>query len=280
MDLMKWKSPRAPSGGVRGGLLARYPRERREADRAAVLDLLREVQIPNPGVAMDKLPYEFSGGQRQRIMIAMALLPEPDLIVADEPTTALDVTIQAQILRLLFQLVRDRSVSVLFTTHDLGTAYEICDRITVMYAGQEVESAPTAEFFRAAPPLYREAPREPAQPRGRHPGHPGRDPEPDRSAARLPLPHPLRARRRGLPASPTRGFERGPRASAPLPPPPSGSAAMITAEHPAPRERRQGPPPPLLEVRNLAKHFRIRGSRRSQRHLLRALDGVLVRGPA
>ena len=149
MDLMKWKSPRAPSGGVRGGLLARYPRERREADRAAVLDLLREVQIPNPAVAMDKLPYEFSGGQRQRIMIAMALLPEPDLIVADEPTTALDVTIQAQILRLLFQLVRDRSVSVLFTTHDLGTAYEICDRITVMYAGQEVESAPTAEFFRA-----------------------------------------------------------------------------------------------------------------------------------
>jgi peptide/nickel transport system ATP-binding protein len=81
--------------------------------------------------------------------IAMALLPEPDLIVADEPTTALDVTIQAQILRLLYRLVGERGVSLLFTTHDLGTAYEICNRITVMYAGQEVESAPTAAFFRA-----------------------------------------------------------------------------------------------------------------------------------
>jgi len=149
MDLMKWKSPRAPrrDGAHAPALLTRYPRERRRADRAAVVDLLREVQIPNPEAALDKLPYELSGGQRQRIMIAMALLPEPDLIVADEPTTALDVTIQAQILRLLVRLVRERGVSVLFTTHDLGTAYEICDRITVMYAGQEVESAPTADFF-------------------------------------------------------------------------------------------------------------------------------------
>ncbi len=149
MELMKWKSPRAPVGGDRGALLKRYPRKRRHADREAVLDLLREVQIPNPASAMDKLPDELSGGQRQRIMIAMALLPEPDLIVADEPTTALDVTIQAQILRLLYRLVGERGVSLLFTTHDLGTAYEICDRITVMYAGQEVESAPTAAFFRA-----------------------------------------------------------------------------------------------------------------------------------
>ena len=151
MDLMKWKSPRAGRrDGARGpALLTRYPRERRRADHAAVIQLLREVQIPSPEAAMDKLPYELSGGQRQRIMIAMALLPEPDLIVADEPTTALDVTIQAQILRLLFRLVHERGVSVLFTTHDLGTAYEICDRITVMYAGQEVESAPTPEFFRA-----------------------------------------------------------------------------------------------------------------------------------
>jgi peptide/nickel transport system ATP-binding protein len=80
-------------------------------------------------------------------MIAMALLTNPDLIIADEPTTALDVTIQAQILKLLRSLAKDRGVSVLLTTHDLGIAYEICDDITVMYAGQEVETAPVAEFF-------------------------------------------------------------------------------------------------------------------------------------
>ena len=87
-------------------------------------------------------------------MIALALLPEPKLIIADEPTTALDVTIQAQILKLLRRLATERRVSVLFTTHDLGTAYEICDRITVMYAGQEVESAPSDEFFAAPRHVY------------------------------------------------------------------------------------------------------------------------------
>ena len=114
---------------------------------AAAIDLLRAVQIPDPERALGKLPHEFSGGQRQRLMIAMALLPQPDLVIADEPTTALDVTIQAQILKLLKPLAKERGVSVLFTTHDLGTAYEICDDVTVMYAGQEVETAPVAEFF-------------------------------------------------------------------------------------------------------------------------------------
>jgi peptide/nickel transport system ATP-binding protein len=116
-------------------------------DRHAVLDMLRSVQIPQPESIFSKLPSEFSGGQRQRLMIAMALLPEPDLVIADEPTTALDVTIQAQILKLLRTLARDRGVSILLTTHDLGAAYEICDRITVMYAGQEVETAPVGDFF-------------------------------------------------------------------------------------------------------------------------------------
>jgi peptide/nickel transport system ATP-binding protein len=89
-------------------------------------------------------------------MIAMALLPRPDLIIADEPTTSLDVTIQAQILRLLRELVKERGVSVLFTTHDLGTAHEICDRIVVMYAGQEMEAASRDAFFgRPAHPYTR-----------------------------------------------------------------------------------------------------------------------------
>ena len=156
MDLMKWKSPRAANGGAPASILGRYPRERYRADREAVLDTLRAVQIPEPARALRRLPHEFSGGQRQRLMIAMALLPRPDLIIADEPTTALDVTIQAQILKLLRALVKERGVSVLFTTHDLGTAHEICDRVVVMYAGQEMEAAPTDAFFgRPAHPYTR-----------------------------------------------------------------------------------------------------------------------------
>ena len=154
MDLMKWKSPRSSHGP--GSTLSRYPRERRRADREAVLETLRAVQIPEPARALGRLPHEFSGGQRQRLMIAMALLPRPDLIIADEPTTSLDVTIQAQILRLLRELVKERGVSVLFTTHDLGTAHEICDRVVVMYAGQEMEAAPAEAFFgRPAHPYTR-----------------------------------------------------------------------------------------------------------------------------
>ncbi len=144
-ELMKWKSPGSdPASASRF-----YPRARRRADRARVLDLLRTVQLPDPEGILKKYPHEVSGGQRQRLMIAMALLPEPQLIIADEPTTALDVTIQAQILKLLKRLAAERHVSVLFTTHDLGTAHEICDRVTVMYAGQEVESAPSDDFFAA-----------------------------------------------------------------------------------------------------------------------------------
>src|SRR5262249_6376656 len=146
MDLMKWKSPRGDANGARSAL-SRYPRERYRADRDAVLETLRAVQIPEPARALRRLPHQFSGGQRRRLLIAMALLPRPDLIIADEPTTALDVTIQAQILRLLRELVKERGVSVLFTTHDLGTAHEICDRVVVMYAGQEMEAAPAEAFF-------------------------------------------------------------------------------------------------------------------------------------
>jgi peptide/nickel transport system ATP-binding protein len=148
MELMKWNSPRraATEPGL-GALLTPYPRQRYRADRAAAIAMLNEVQIPDPERAFQQLPEQFSGGQRQRLMLAMALLINPSLVIADEPTTALDVTIQAQILKLLKALAKDRGVSVLLTTHDLGTAYEICDEITVMYAGQEVETAPVAEFF-------------------------------------------------------------------------------------------------------------------------------------
>jgi peptide/nickel transport system ATP-binding protein len=149
LELMKWKSPRRGERrrSTWPGVLAVYPRERRARDLETILNMLRAVQIPDPEQALTKLPRELSGGQRQRIMIAMALLPEPELIIADEPTTALDVTVQAQILRLLYREVKSRQVSVLFTTHDLGTAWEICDRVVVMYAGQEIEAAPKDAFF-------------------------------------------------------------------------------------------------------------------------------------
>jgi peptide/nickel transport system ATP-binding protein len=148
-DLMKWKSPLRRTGrSVRmPSLLAPYPRDRRRLDREKIMETLDSVQLPQPAQILRKYPHEVSGGQRQRLMIAMALLPEPDLIIADEPTTALDVTIQAQILGLLRRLANERGVAVLLTTHDLGSAYEICDTITVMYAGQEVEAAPIDIFF-------------------------------------------------------------------------------------------------------------------------------------
>ncbi len=148
MELMKWKSPRRdPAERGLGAFLTPYPSARRKADREDALKCLEEVQIPDPEQAFAKLPEQFSGGQRQRLMIAMALMTRPDLIIADEPTTALDVTIQAQILKLIKSLTATHGVSVLLTTHDLGTAYEICDDITVMYAGQEVERAPVDRFF-------------------------------------------------------------------------------------------------------------------------------------
>lgn len=122
-------------------------RNRGRAAKQRIMDMFARVQLPDPPAIMRRYPHEMSGGQLQRVLIAMALLREPRFLVADEPTTALDVTIQAQILTLLRDLALEQRVSVLFTTHDLGAAWEICDRITVMYAGQEVETALAAEFF-------------------------------------------------------------------------------------------------------------------------------------
>ncbi len=118
----------------------------REALNRAV-ELLRSVGIPNPEGRVHHYPHEFSGGMRQRVMIAMALALEPDMLIADEPTTALDVTVQAQILRLIDQLNRDRDLAVIIITHDLGVVAEVADRVVVMYAGQIVEDASLDEIF-------------------------------------------------------------------------------------------------------------------------------------
>lgn len=111
------------------------------------VELLRSVGIPNPERRVRDYPHEFSGGMRQRVMIAMALALEPEVLIADEPTTALDVTIQAQILRLIEALNRDRNLSVVLITHDLGIVAELADRVVVMYAGHIVEDAPLNELF-------------------------------------------------------------------------------------------------------------------------------------
>ncbi len=119
----------------------------REQARAHAIKMLRQVGIPDARERADSYPHEFSGGMRQRVMIAMALSCQPELLIADEPTTALDVTIQAQILELIKRLKADTGASVILITHDLGVVAGMTDHIIVMYAGKVFEQAPTAELF-------------------------------------------------------------------------------------------------------------------------------------
>jgi oligopeptide/dipeptide ABC transporter ATP-binding protein len=116
--------------------------------RSEAIEMLRLVGIPDPVERVDAYPHQLSGGQRQRVMIAMALSCEPALLIADEPTTALDVTIQAQILELLAELRRRLGMAIILITHDLGVVAEVCDRVAVMYAGEIVEEGTVAQIFR------------------------------------------------------------------------------------------------------------------------------------
>jgi len=118
-----------------------------KAARARTLEMMREVGIRDPEKRLDAFPHQLSGGQRQRVMIAMALANEPDLLIADEPTTALDVTVQAQILELLADLKKKNGMSMLFITHDLGIVRKIADRVCVMTNGKIVETGPTSQIF-------------------------------------------------------------------------------------------------------------------------------------
>jgi ABC-type dipeptide/oligopeptide/nickel transport system ATPase component len=135
-------------------MVSRHQGLGRRAAMAHAADLLAEVGLPDPRRRLGSYPHELSGGQRQRVMIAMALSCNPQVLIADEPTTALDVTVQAQILRLLKRLQTERGMALLFITHDLRVMAEIADRIAVMQAGVIVEDAPVEDLFHAPRHAY------------------------------------------------------------------------------------------------------------------------------
>ena len=120
---------------------------KKDQARAQAVEMLHAVRIPDPEERIRQYPHEYSGGMRQRVMIAMGLLCEPDLLIADEPSTALDVTVQAQITQLMAELRSETSMSIILITHDLAVVAEVCDRIIMMYAGEVVESGTAEEIF-------------------------------------------------------------------------------------------------------------------------------------
>jgi peptide/nickel transport system ATP-binding protein len=128
--------------------IVRHRAVTRKDAEARAIEMLRRVRIPNPDARFHDYPHRLSGGMRQRVMIAMALACDPQLLIADEPTTALDVTIQAQILDLMRRLREETQAAIMLITHDLGVVAEVCDEVVVMYAGQVVERAPVRELFR------------------------------------------------------------------------------------------------------------------------------------
>ena len=140
-------NPSHTVGNQIGEVLIRHKGLTRRQARAAAIELLAKVRMPSPETRVDVYPHNLSGGMRQRVMIAMALALKPALLIADEPTTALDVTIQAQVLELIKDLARDTGTAVLLITHDLGVVAEMCDEVAVMYAGQLVEQASAQELF-------------------------------------------------------------------------------------------------------------------------------------
>ena len=220
---------------------------KREA-RARAIELLRAVKIVDPEKRVDDYPHQLSGGMRQRVMLAVALACKPPLVIADEPTTALDVTVQAQILDLLREMKRTFDLSLLLITHDLGVIAEVADRVAVMYAGRIVEEGPVRAIFRApGPSLHaRAAGVDSARARrraaGRHRGHRA---EPGGAAARLRLRAALRraaARLRSRRAAGRRGRRRPSRPVRAARAGAGGLGARVVSA-------------PLVEVRDLTKHF-------------------------
>lgn len=146
-DPMTSLNPVFTVGDQIGEALRLHRKLSKSAARDAAVEAMKEVSIPDPARRINDYPHQLSGGMRQRVMIAMALACDPKLLIADEPTTALDVTIQAQILELLDELRKTRELGVLLITHDLGVVAEVADRVAVMYTGRIVEESPVEELF-------------------------------------------------------------------------------------------------------------------------------------
>jgi oligopeptide/dipeptide ABC transporter ATP-binding protein len=144
-EAIKVRRVRTAEGTTRGKVNSQSPDTR--SVKEEVLEYIGQVKIQDPGLILERYPHQLSGGMRQRIMIAMSLAQRPSLLIADEPTTALDVTTQAQILSLMNELTREYNMSLLFITHDLGVAGMIADRILVVYAGEIVEDSPVTDVF-------------------------------------------------------------------------------------------------------------------------------------
>jgi peptide/nickel transport system ATP-binding protein len=140
-------NPVFPIGEQIAEALRLHMGQSRKEARAGAIEMLRLVGIPDADQRVDDYPHQLSGGQRQRVMIAIALSCQPDLLIADEPTTALDVTIQAQILDLIADLRRRLGMAIMLITHDLGVVAEVCDRVVVMYAGEVVEQGTVTDIF-------------------------------------------------------------------------------------------------------------------------------------
>ncbi|MFI1709755.1 ABC transporter ATP-binding protein [Streptomyces griseoruber] len=148
-DALSSLNPVVPVGDQLGEMFVVHRGMSRKDARARAVELMDRVRIPAARQRVGDYPHQFSGGMRQRIMIAMALALEPALIIADEPTTALDVTVQAQVMDLLAELRREYRMGLVLITHDLGVVADVADRIAVMYAGRIVESAPVHDLYRA-----------------------------------------------------------------------------------------------------------------------------------
>jgi peptide/nickel transport system ATP-binding protein len=277
-------NPVLPVGRQIVEVIERHTPLRGAAARERALQWLTRVGLPEPERRIDSYPFQLSGGQKQRVMIAIALAGEPDIVIADEPTTALDVTIQKQILDLLVELQRTQGMAMLLITHDLGIVAQVAQRVALMYAGQVIEVAETAEFFaRPLHPYARmllDALPDSAKRRSRLTAIPGTVPALDqrfghcRFADRCPGAHDACRAAPPILMEPVSGhqvrcvlYQAG---ALPAHPIAAGSVSNDAAERRAP-----GATAPLLRVRDYRVHFPIRRGllRRTVGHV-KAVDGI------